>query len=59
LSGEDFKPREQDQEILRLLIQGVKDIADGKGHDLDEVLADADKLVRPKPCGPKNTRGKD
>ena len=42
---EDFEIREQDQEILRLLIQGDKEITIGKGHDLDEALADADKLL--------------
>ena len=45
LSVEEFERREQDLEILRLLAQGEKDIAAGVGHDLDEVLADADELL--------------
>ena len=45
LSVEEFERREQDLEILRLLAQGEKDIAAGAGHDLDEVLADADELL--------------
>jgi len=45
LSVEEFERREQDLEILRLLAQGEKEIAAGVGHDLDEVLADADELL--------------
>ena len=45
LSVEEFERREQDLEILRLLAQGEKDIAAGVGHDLEEVLAEADELL--------------
>ena len=45
LSVEEFERREQDLEILRLLAQGEKEIAAGVGHDLDEVLTDADELL--------------
>ncbi len=45
LSVEEFERREQDLEILRLLAQGEKEIAAGVGHDLEEVLADADELL--------------
>jgi prevent-host-death family protein len=45
LSVEEFERRERDLEILRLLAQGEKEIAAGVGHDLEEVLADADELL--------------
>ena len=45
LSVEEFERREQDLEILRLLAQGEKEIGAGVGHDLEEVLADADELL--------------
>ena len=45
MSIEDSDPREQDLEILRLLAQGEKEIAAGVGHDLEEVLAEADDLA--------------
>ena len=45
MSNDDPEGREQDLEILRLLVQGEKEIAAGKGHDLDEVLAEADDLA--------------
>jgi len=45
LSVEEFERREQDLEILRLLAQGEKEIVAGVGHDLEEVLAEADELL--------------
>ncbi len=45
MSVEESERREQDLEILRLLVQGEKEIAAGVGHDLGEVLADADKFL--------------
>ncbi|MFV2073603.1 MAG: type II toxin-antitoxin system Phd/YefM family antitoxin [Thermoanaerobaculales bacterium] len=45
LSVEEFERMEQDLEILRLLAQGEKEIAAGVGHDLEEVLAEADELL--------------
>ena len=45
LSVEEFERRERDLEILRLLAQGEKEIAAGVGHDLEEVLVDADELL--------------
>ncbi len=45
MSVEEFERREQDLEILRLLARGEKEIAAGVGHDLEEVLADADELL--------------
>jgi len=45
LSVEEYERRERDLEILRLLAQGEKEITAGVGHDLDDVLADADELL--------------
>ena len=45
LSVDEYERRERDTEILKLLVQGEKEIAAGVGHDLDEVLADADRLL--------------
>ncbi len=45
MSMEECERRERDLEILRLLVQGEKEIAAGVGHDLEEVLAEADNLA--------------
>ena len=45
LSVDEYERRERETEILTLLVQGEKEIAAGVGHDLDEVLADADRLL--------------
>lgn len=45
LSIDEYERRERDTEILKLLVQGEKEIAAGVGHDLAEVLADADRLL--------------
>ena len=31
--------------ILRLLVQGDKEVAAGKGHALEDVLKDADRIL--------------
>ena len=36
---------ESERQILRLLVQGEKEIAEGRGTDLDTVLAEADELL--------------
>ncbi|MGD9893930.1 MAG: hypothetical protein AB7R89_20885 [Dehalococcoidia bacterium] len=36
---------EREREILRLLLRGEQEIAAGAGHDLDEVLAEADRML--------------
>jgi len=46
LSVDEYERRERDTEILKLLVQGEKEIAARVGHDLDEVLADADRLLK-------------
>jgi prevent-host-death family protein len=45
VSIETYKAAEHERELLRLLAKGDREIAAGKGHDLDSVLADADELL--------------
>ncbi len=45
LSVDTYEKREQEREILKLLALGEREIAVGKGYDLDDVLAEADALL--------------
>lgn len=45
LSAEAYQRAESERQILRLLAQGEKEIAEGHGVDLDTVLAEADALL--------------
>ena len=45
LSVEAYERSENERQILRLLARGEHEIARGKGHDLDRVLAAADELL--------------
>lgn len=45
LSVEAYEQAEYERELLRLLARGEREIAAGKGHDLDRVLAEADQLI--------------
>jgi prevent-host-death family protein len=45
MSSESYEKSEHDLELLRLLAQGDKEIAAGKGYDLDAVLAELDSLL--------------
>lgn len=45
MSIEAFERSANEREILRLLARGEREIASGVGHDLDSVLAEADKLL--------------
>ena len=45
LSPESYERSENERQILRLLARGDREIAKGKGLDLDSVLADADELL--------------
>ena len=49
LSPESFERSENERQILRLLARGDREIAKGKGFDLDSVLADADELLSRRP----------
>ena len=45
LSVKEFERGEYERDLLRALARGEKEVAAGKGHDLDSVLADADALL--------------
>ena len=45
LSVDAYEKGEQERAILKLLALGEKEIAAGKGYDLDDVLAEADALL--------------
>jgi len=45
LSTEAYERAEHNLQLLRLLVRGDKEIAAGKGFDLDAILADADALL--------------
>ncbi|MDF1554383.1 MAG: type II toxin-antitoxin system Phd/YefM family antitoxin [Deferrisomatales bacterium] len=49
LSVEAFERVEHERELLRLLARGEKEIAEGRGNDLDAVLAEADALLEREP----------
>lgn len=42
---ESFRRTESEREILTLLARGEREIAEGIGYDLDEILAEADALL--------------
>lgn len=45
LSIEEFERAENERQILMLLAKGEREIEEGIGHSLEEVLAEADKLL--------------
>ncbi len=45
LSVDAYEKGNQEREILKLLALGEREIAAGKGFDLDDVLAEADELL--------------
>ena len=45
LSVEEYERAEHERQILRLLVRGDRESAAGEGYDLDEVLAEADRLL--------------
>jgi prevent-host-death family protein len=45
LSVDTYERGERERQLLRLLVRGEQEIAAGVGHDLDEVLAEADALL--------------
>jgi prevent-host-death family protein len=42
---ESFRRAESEREILAALVRGEHEIAEGMGYDLDELLAEADRLL--------------
>jgi len=49
LSIEVYERAEHERQLLLQLARGEKEIAEGRGHDLDSVLAEADALLADKP----------
>jgi prevent-host-death family protein len=45
VSIEEYERSEHERELLRLLVQGDKEVASAKGHALEDVLKDADRIV--------------
>lgn len=45
LSVREYERVEYERQILRALARGEQEIAEGMGHDLDSVLAEADALL--------------
>jgi len=45
LSVEVYERAEHERQILRLLARGDREIRAGKGHGLDNVMAEADRLL--------------
>lgn len=45
ISVEAYERSQKENELLRLLAMGEKEIAAGKGHSFDSVLQDADRLL--------------
>ncbi len=46
ISIEEYERESSERQILHLLAKGEKEIAAGKGFDLDSVLAEADAILR-------------
>ena len=45
LSLEAYERGERERQVLRLLVRGEQEISAGIGHDLDDVLAEADAIL--------------
>lgn len=50
LSVDAYEHGERERELLRLLVRGEQEITADVGHDLDDVLAEADELVGDDPA---------
>jgi len=46
ISMESYEKSEREHEILRRIAQGDREVAKGKGSDLADVMAAADKIIR-------------
>jgi prevent-host-death family protein len=49
VSMEDYEHIQHENEILRLLARGEKEIEAGMGHELEDVLQEADRILGIKP----------
>jgi len=46
VSMKDYEDSRHELDILRLLARGEKEIGEGKGHELGEVMKDADLFLK-------------
>lgn len=49
VSMEEYEHTQHENEILRLLARGEKEIETGVGHELEDVLQEADRILGIKP----------
>jgi prevent-host-death family protein len=49
VSMKDYEHTQHENEILRLLARGEKEIEAGVGHELEDVLKEADRILGIKP----------
>ena len=45
LSLDAYERNERERQVLRLLVRGEQEISAGIGHDLDDVLVEADEIL--------------
>jgi len=45
VSIEEYERSTHEREILRLLVQGDKEVAAGKGYELEDVFKEADRIL--------------
>jgi prevent-host-death family protein len=45
VSVEEYERSNHEREILRLLVQGDKEVAAGKGYELEDVLNEAERIL--------------
>jgi len=45
VSIEDYERSTHEREILRLLVQGDREVAAGKGYELEDVFKEADRIL--------------
>jgi prevent-host-death family protein len=45
VSVEEYERSNHEREILRLLAQGDKEVAAGKGYELDDVIKEAERIL--------------
>lgn len=45
VSIESYERTERELEILKRIARGEKEVRSGKGHDIDDVMADAEALL--------------
>lgn len=45
VSVEEYERSAHEREVLRLLAQGEREVATGKGYDLEDVLKEAERIL--------------